>query len=515
MILWICLQSLAGLLMSLAHPVRFGSFVWEPGVLNFLLASLGLALFIKVSSMRRKKLTRFFLGFWGGFVFFGASLYWLVHALLVYGEIHLLVSIFVSAGLWAYCALFLGLWALIAGMSQVLQLGVIHRSLLWASLWAALGVTREYLFTGFGWGELGYFFAEWPLIGMSASIWGVHGLSFLWIFFVSIILHFDAWLPDRRARLAIGGLSLLFVGLVLFSYFKDDTKEYSESIRVSLVQPNIPQEVKWNPAAAAENLRQLMRLTTEALEAEPDLIVWPETSYPFALGLSQRQLPFSSPKPLLFGGVVSDRGVIRNSAILAIRDQVIHRYDKVHLVPFGEYVPFEDILPFEKLVANVGRFLPGEIDQDLVLLDDLRLGILICYEDIFVRHAVRHSRSGAQILVNLTNDAWYGESSALRQHENIARLHAWTVGLPMIRSTNNGQTSVLSGRSRHAIPLFEEGVLTEVVAFPTDPQLSFFARTYPMMQWIWFAVFAIGFLWRIRSKNRKIFFPESNNSARD
>jgi apolipoprotein N-acyltransferase len=510
--IWYLLQTVAGLLMATAHPIRWGNFVWEPSFLNFILASVGLALFIKVSSLRRRSSHRFLLGLWGGFVFFASSMFWVVHALHIYGEIPLVLAILTACLLWAYCASFLGAWSLLAGFHQVLHRGIVARVILWASLWAALGALRENLFTGFGWGEIGYFFASWPWLGQSASLWGVHGLSFFWVVFVCLVVHFDEWFPVKRLRFQILTASIVWAALVLVSpfIFMGDANE-RESFRVALIQPNVDQATKWSSVVAKDHLNQLMSLTGESLAENPELVIWPETSYPFALSTNQKQLPISSPVPLLLGAVVADRRLITNSALLVEEDQILHRYQKVHLVPFGEYVPFEKWMPFEKLVANVGRFLPGERNQALMPLSQFMGGLLICYEDIFARHFVRHARAGAELIVNLTNDAWYGQSSAIRQHENIARVHAWSARLPMVRATNNGQTAILFGSHRDVIPPFESGILVGDLSIQKNPSLSFFAWTFPMMEWIWALVFAIGFLWRTRAKNKKIFFPESVN----
>lgn len=508
--IWFFLQTLAGLLMSTAHPIRVSEFVWEPGILNFILASLGLALFIKVSSHRRKKLTRFLLGLWGGLVYFSASLYWIVHALHEFGNLHFALAFLAAFLLWIYCALYMGLWSFLAGFKQVLHRGLFQRIILWASLWAGLGALREWLLTGFGWAEIGYFFAAWPWVGQSASIWGVHGLSFLWVVFVCLLIHGDEWWPSKRGRLQVG-LGSLVVLLVLFGAQALQNRAYHDApkARVALIQPNIEQSIKWSAVAAKDHLQTLIDLTTESLVSEPELVVWPETSYPFSLSAQQRQLPISSSTPLIIGAVIAERSLIRNSALLVQGDQILQRYDKTHLVPFGEFVPFEKWIPFGKLVENVGRFIRGDLDQGPLELERIKAGILICYEDIFSRHPVRHAKNGANILVNLTNDAWYGKSSALRQHENIARIHAWAVGLPMVRATNNGQTAILYANKREIIETHEAGYLIGEVPILEEPSLSPFARFHPFMDWIWWLVFAIGFGWRMRAQNKKIFFPGS------
>jgi len=507
---WIALQFCAGLLMSLAHPFRWNEIEIDPGILNFISASVGIAVFMKVSSLRSKGRTRFLLGLWGAWVFYFVSLYWIVFALKVYGELPAVLALFSAAALSLYCALYLGVWSWLCGLTRVRDLSIFHRIIIWASLWAGLETLREYLLTGFPWAEIGQHFAAWPSIAKTASLWGVHGLSFWWIVVVSIVLHLDEWWQSKKARMGVATLAVLIVltGAISHYLYFDRSPSDSKDFKVSIIQPNIDQGIKWNAPMAGDHLQNLIELTRSASQSRPDLIVWPETAYPFLLANNQRQMPFESNTPLLFGAVLSEARMNRNSAILLQDDQMLSRYDKVQLVPFGEYVPFEDYLPFEKLVANVGRFLAGSIDQEDIVIKDVNIGPLICYEDIFSAHSVHHARSGAQLLVNLTNDAWYGRSSALAQHAALSKLQAYQTALPLVRATNTGLSLSLDFSEEKELEINKQEILTSMLSIPTNPTKTFFVLTYPLMQWIWWIIFAIAFLWKSKVPRKRIFFHE-------
>jgi apolipoprotein N-acyltransferase len=500
--------AMAGVLMSLAHSFRLDDFEVPNGIWGFFIASLGMLIFIPLCLKPLRARDRFFMGWWGAFWFFCVTLYWLVNALREFGGLDLWVAVVVSGLLAAYCSLFFGVWAAIAGSRALQEKSAIVRIIGWASLWAALEAARQYFLTGFHWGELGYHFDYLPIVRDSAALWGVHGLTFWWVFFIGVILHFDQF-QGRWLKLA-PTLSIFVLGMI-FGKVSLHLGEPDQSLRVGIIQPNIAQEMKWDALLVAQNTDRLLQLTRDATLENPDLIVWPETAYPRLVGVQQKQLPFTSTVPLLVGAVVRDGAQNRNSALLVEGDQIQQRFDKRHLVPFGEFVPLQKWLPFKKLVANVGDFVPGERDQDLIRLKEgsVNLGPLICYEDIFSRLSVNLAREGAHVLVNMTNDAWYGRTSAQRQHAAKAAFQVYQTRLPMIRSTNNGLSTVITPVSRTDLEAFTE--LQSVIDLPyySNPRLSIFTFTYPLMEWIWLVIFAIAVVWKRNPRTRKIFFRKS------
>lgn len=465
---------------------------------------------MKISSLRARWWIRFLLGAWGGFVYFWASLFWLVVALKNFGDLSTGVSILVSSLLCGYLSLFLGSWSAISGIRFIRSKPILIRITAWASLWASLEAIREYLFTGFTWGELGYHFSFWPSIAQSAGVWGVHGLTFFWIIFISLLLHVDEWWRHPRRRVGVAIASLFFILICFFSHLSIHSSAGHEVKKIALIQPNIDQSLKWESNRAREHLESLIELTQKAAREQPDLdlIVWPETSYPFLVAIGQKQLPVSSSIPLIVGAVVSDRLTNRNSALLIDGDRIVQDYSKDHLVPFGEFVPFEDWLPFKKLVANAGRFVSGGNSQPIMTLpnDSLKFGVLICYEDIFSRHSVKQARKGAQLLLNITNDAWYAKSSALSQHAAIAKMQSYQTQLPMVRATNTGLTTSFDLFDYSEIETHTRVAKIVEIKVPTSQNQSLFVRTYPLMQWIWILLFAIALAWPRQSETKKIFF---------
>lgn len=510
--LWLLLLFVAGVLMSLAHPFRMGGLEIEPNLINFVCASIGIALFMKVSSLRKKIWMRFLLGTFCGLVFYTITLYWLVIALEDFGEISLPVSTLISGVLAGYCALYFGAWAAISGLNIIREKNLFFRILLWASAWASLDAIREHLFTGFSWGEMGYHFSAWPSLAPAAALWGVHGFTFLWVAVVSILLHADEWMRNKKSRLLVGLSSLGFLALSISGTWLQYRGIEYEKLKIALLQPNISQEMKWDPRSASDHLNQLIQMSKNVAEINSnlDLIIWPETSYPFLIANNQRQFSFSTDVPIILGGVVSDRRVNKNSAILIQGDQILEKYEKVHLVPFGEYVPFEDWLPFKKLVANAGRFLSGDPNQKLLSLSshDLRMATLICYEDIFSALTVSQVARGARLLINLTNDAWYGASSALPQHAAISYMRFFQTGTPLVRSTNTGVTSMIDHHGRLKLPINETGSLVHELDVPKKAVNTIFVALYPLTEWIWILIFVIALLWPSKAQTKKIFFTK-------
>jgi len=501
----------AGILMASVHHFRWNTLEIEPGFISFLLGTAGLFLVLKYAPTISSARSRFLFGFLTGLSFFSIVMFWIVVALKEFGDLPLFIALSIGSCLFIYAALYWGAWTWIIGLPHVQSQSIGMRLWMWASSFAGLEMFREYLFTGFSYGEIGNHFSVWPWLAKSASIWGIHGLTFFWAFLAASLAHLEEWWQQRfTRRLVLGSwglIVLIFVYGATISYSDVETKK----VKVALIQPNIQQDMKWSSEKASEYFSTLVSMTVRASQSTPDLIVWPETAYPFLVQSSQRQLPFSSSIPVLVGAVVGDRGINRNSVLLVEGQEIQASFNKIHLVPFGEYVPFEEYLPFEKLVENVGRFVPGTLDQELLKTSasGIKMGPLVCYEDVFSRHSVRHAKKGAQLLVNLTNDAWYGKSSAMRQHADIANMQVYSTGLPMIRATNTGLSSVMSVHGRQDFqPEVEQSFITEVEV-PISPKKTFFVQTFPLMQWIWWALFVIALVWKFRDPTRKIFFNKS------
>ena len=261
----------------------------------------------------------------------------------------------------------------------------------------------------------------------------------------------------------------------------------AEQLQVTLVQGNIEQSVKWDPAYRQATVDKYLQLSSAKSSVPPELIIWPEAATPFYLqdltkfSAQVRELPQQVGSFLLTGSpayqqVAADDYRYFNSAFLfSPQGKELGRSDKVHLVPFGEYVPFGSLLTFvNKLVAGVGDFSPGTVEP--LPLNGHSLGVLICYEAIFPGLARDYVRQGSDLLINITNDAWFGRSSAPYQHLAMTRFRSIENRIWMARAANTGFSALIapSGRVVESGPLFEPVTLSGQVGLGSEP--TFYTR---------------------------------------
>ena len=369
--------------------------------------------------------------------------------------------------------------------------------------YASMEMARGSFFTGFAWLTLPAALGPWPATIQGAAFIGAYGLA-------GLFACLTAWLAVC-GPLSRPGLLALLAGAALFiggNQRLSSPPERDGTIHVTIVQGNVDQSRKWDPAAQAETVDEYLRLTREALKDAPtDLAVWPETAMPFYFQdrgvLSDRLTEFvtTTGVPLLFGAPAYERQkngdpVLFNRAYLLPPDGMVERYDKEHLVPFGEYVPLGNYLSFvHKMVAGVGDFRPGR--QQKPLRDGrLALGVLICYEAIFPELAQQRVEAGANLLVNISNDAWFGDSSAPRQHLDLALLRAVEQGRAIIRGTNTGISAAIDPRGR----VMAQGGLFTVLTLPCPEtplvsETTWFHRHYTLVTWGIPVLFAALFGW--------------------
>lgn len=502
---------LCGLLTSSGHPFRWNDFFYESSWLSIATASIGLLVAIPFLLKESPK-KRFVLGWVFGTGYFLGVLFWIAYAVQTFGGIHPGVSLLILFSLVCYCGLYWAIWSLICGHESIKQLPLFRKILVWASAFTFLEVCRQFFLTGFPWGELGHAFYFSSFVSAAASIFGAHGLTFFWIATIAVILHLLH--SDTRLLAIKSGLLLLVIliassGTGRYILSKFDKAHNRTVFNIGVVQPNIAQDIKWDPHQAQSHLERLILLSKNLESQKPDLLIWPETSYPYLISSEQKQIKLDLNTPVLLGAVTLEGDTNHNSALLVTDNQISQSFHKMHLVPFGEYVPLQDWIPFGKLVANVGNFEPGSDDQSLMSFKNIQIGPLICYEDIFNRSSVWRSQKGAHLLLNLTNDAWYGKTSALAQHAALAQFQTLQTGLPMIRGTNNGLSTLITPTSRIDLPLFSEESRIFELSLPVTPIQTPFSWSYPLMEWIWLAIFAIAALWKSPRSKRKIFFQKS------
>jgi apolipoprotein N-acyltransferase len=406
-------------------------------------------------------------GWWFGFGFFAAGLYWICNALLVAPERYGWLVPFALVALGAGGGVFTGLVTLIVRLARARGVG---RVLMLAAAWTFLEWVRGWIFTGFPWNLMGngWAFDAAPL--QLAAITGVYGLTLITVLAAAM----PAVLGDAGRRrwvpvvLALALPVLAWAGGV--ARLAGASEAMVPGVRLALVQPNIPQSLKWDPNLAGAHLARLTALSREALAKGATHILWPESAVPWSLAQNPalraalaRVVP---PGGALVTGAPRVEGTgatFRAWNSLSVIDgngQIVATYDKFHLVPFGEYMPFRWFLPFEKLAVGPADFSAGPGPRTIEVPGAPPVGPLICYEAIFPAEATDEAHRPGWIL-NVTNDGWFGASSGPYQHFASARLRAVEEGLPLVRVANTGISGVVDsyGRMRARLGLGREGVV--------------------------------------------------------
>lgn len=433
----------------------------------------------------RTKRAAFATGWWFGFGFFLAGLYWIAIALTVDVARFWWMMPFAAAGFPAGFALLTGLATLAAravapkGLARILALAV---------AWSAAEWLRGHILTGFPWNLVGYAWAgSFPgglAVLQSTSVIGIYGLSFLTV--LAALLPATIAEPRGRRWLPIAvAVALVAVPGVLGGLRLDTGDVATEpGVRLRLVQPSIPQTLKMSPAGSEVVLRTHLALSAQP--GDPTAVIWSEAAAAYYLNrdAAARRLIASAAPPgglLITGALRTDPAPERPrhvwNSLAAIDDEgsLIATYDKAHLVPFGEYVPWRNILPIEKITAGNVDFSAGPGPRTLDLPGLPPVGPLICYEVIFPAAVVDEAHRPAWLL-NLTNDAWYGRSSGPYQHFAIARTRAVEEGLPLVRSANNGISGVVDPYGRVTARLGLDAVSVLDAALPKPIEATLYAR---------------------------------------
>lgn len=461
---------LSGLLLFLSFP-KFG---------NGILAWVALIpLFHALRDAKPREALK--IGFLTGLIAHVGILYWISYVVVQYGYLPVYAGIAVMVLLAAYLSLYTALFAM--GIVFLRARG--HDLYLAAPLlWTVLEFIRSYFLTGFPWENLAYSQYLFGNIIQIADITGIYGISFA-IVLINAVLYNAVTAQSRRRRSLMAGIGTACSILLLlqgYGHFRiasiQESLKKASSIEVALVQGNIDQNIKWDERYQRQTLDIYRSLSLRSIPAPGGLVVWPETAAPFYFerpGLLQEtvvQLARISGRTLLFGSPCYEEGngkvSLMNSAYLLRHDgAVAGRYDKVHLVPYGEYIPLRQFFPFiGKLVAGVGDFRPGR-GYDPLVSDGRRFGVLICYEGIFPEAARHYKRNRADLLVNITNDAWFGRTSAPYQHLSMTVFRAVENRLYLIRAANTGVSAVIdpTGVILSRTDLFDRTVLKDEVKF--------------------------------------------------
>jgi len=420
----------------------------------------------------------FTLGFLTGLISYLGILYWIIVAIHTYGNIPLLLSGFILLLLVGYLSLFTGTFGF---LTRVVPLSSGIQTILFLPiLWTALEYLRSFLLTGFPWANLGYSqYLNLPFIQM-ADITGPYGLSFV-ILLVNTTLFWilHQWINKTFPAREVVVTLLVLLSSMIYGYVKmgviDQQMLHQPSLKVGVTQGNIDQSIKWDESFQKETLKIYERLSLQVAEQHPDLIIWPETATPFFFQQAIEFQPMVLDIPnktktfLLFGSpsFKIERGKVNhyNSAYLASPSkEIIGRYDKIHLVPYGEYVPLGEILPLGSLGEGIGNFKSGKVIYNFSLPQG-KFGVLICFEIIFPDLCRRFVKSGADFLVTITNDAWFGTTSAPHQHFSIAVFRAVENRVFIARAANTGITGFIdpTGKIIKKGEIFTEEAMSETI----------------------------------------------------
>ncbi len=395
----------------------------------------------------------FWVGWWFGFGYFVAGLWWIGAAVLVDAANFAWALPIAVLGLPAILAIFFGLATALAHM---FWRDGLSRIFILAASFGLSELLRGWAFTGFPWNSLGTMLASNFWFMQSVAVIGADGLSLVAV----LLFAAPALLADYKGRWrGIALPALILAVLAGWGYLRPQYMPIIDSgktIEARLVQPSIPQNLKWDAAEKQKIFEQLMALTKEKADKRPDLILWPETALPYLLQERPQTLADMgdalSDGQLILTGAIRVEGETGGSAryynsVLAINDtgEVAGAADKLHLVPFGEYLPLADWLEplgVNPLVVAPGAFSPGNSAEQISGPKGIKLMPLICYEVIFAGPAMRQVK-GADIIVNVTNDAWYGATPGPYQHFRQAQLRAVENGLPLLRVGNNGLSGLI------------------------------------------------------------------------
>jgi apolipoprotein N-acyltransferase len=523
--LWAAAGLSAGLL-ELPFPLAGPLPVWRSAFAWFGLVPLLWAVLSLAENCQPRPLRRAFLLSWVcGFLWYAGNCYWVRDTMLRYGDMPLTAPTLLLAGYSLVLGLYFGLFGL--GIMLVRRgTGSARLALAFAPvLWAALELAASRI-TSVPWDQLGYSQVDNALVNQLAPWTGVYGISFVLVAVNALIASGLLLESCRNKRLwTMAGVVLAVAGTA--GLLMAPPKPAATATAV-LIQPNldVAGENNWAGAEWDRHMAEFGRLAGEQCKTyiagipqtgapggeivcppyptHPDLVAWPESPAPFVEDDARFQqalvsLARQTQAPLVVGNIGTDfsaeeqRWRDYNSALVVAADGArVGRYDKIHLVPFGEYIPFQRLLFFaRKLTGKVSAFTPGE-ERKVFRLNGHRYGVFICYESVFADEIREFAQMGAEVLVNISDDGWYGDTSAPWQHLNMARMRAIENRRWILRDTNNGITAAIDpyGRVRQSIPRHQTDALPAGYGFRDD--VTFYTAHGDVFGWLCVLFAAVG-----------------------
>jgi len=418
----------------------------------------------------KDKKTSFVSGFITGIFYFFITIYWIYHSINQYGNISLFLSLLLVLLLSCYLSLYIGLFALI--YSHQTKRTTIPSMIIAPLFWCSLEYLRGCLFTGFPWSSLGYSQYNFLTLIQVSDIIGVYGISFLVVSVNGVIT--DAFLYKQRKEerplmqvyptfFSLSIIIMMFLFVIIYGFIKINSPTGDQTSKIAIIQGNIEQDKKWDFQYQTFVMDTYKELTMQAVKDNPDLIIWPETALPFYYDkdkfLTEDFINFQrqTNSYLLTGSMIikkdkvdKKKSIYTNSALLFDKNaKISYIYDKIHLVPFGEYVPLRNILFFlKKLTYGISDYTAG--DSYIKAITPFgSFGTVICYEIIFPDLVRKFFyKDSADFLVNITNDAWFGITSGPYQHFNMAIFRAIENRKPVIRVANTGISGFIDSKGR-------------------------------------------------------------------
>ncbi|TYT75997.1 apolipoprotein N-acyltransferase [Desulfobotulus mexicanus] len=443
----------------------------------------------------------FRLGFIFGFFFFSATLHWLAYTVQTFGGLPWPAALGALGLLASYMALYPAFFFLFVHHLYRKKKNIL---ILAPAAWTALEFIRGHLFTGFPWAQLGHGLADVPLLIQSADIGGAYLLSFA-IVMVNLTLAF----PGKKGENFIIPLCLWLL-LGIYGHFRikdiDKTIALAPAIEVSILQGNLPPDQKWDPSLQKETLNRYHKLMKKAPEGENRLFLWPETATPFYLFTDMAptrqflsQIRESGGYHLTGSPVYETDSsgkylFFNTSYLISPEGDILARYDKRHLVPFGEYIPLKRYLPFlDQFIVPAGEFTSG-IHPPVLAFQDTFIAPLICFESVFPYIAREAVAKGAELLAVQTNDAWFGNTGGPAQHLAFSQFRAVEFRRAVIRSANTGISVLIlpTGRIVEKTAMNTTEILN--VRAPLFKEKSIYARIGDFFAWTCLFVIVLYFM---------------------
>lgn len=455
----------AGAFMALAFaPINFPL---------ALIISFPVFYFLLEKSETKKK--SFWIGFSFGFGHFLAGIYWISISLLVdedqFGWLIPLALTIIPGILATYIGLFSISYKFLINRFGINE--TCGRIILFALVWLIFEILRSNLLSGFPWNLIGYAWLFDVHFAQLASVFGIYGLSLLAVLTALFPVSIFQKKITRTDKIYIAAVAIfLCINLVFANFYIDDSKIITDSkSKLRLVQANIKQEIKWDEEQKYKDFFRQIELSDAKNSKDVKAIIWSETSVPYIIDdnpMLLMKLARAVPENglLITGGLRLEQKKVWNSIFAINENGVSQHYDKHHLVPFGEFVPLHKFLSFlfldsvvDQITGGGSGFSSGEGPKTLIT-DSFSFSPLVCYESIFSSEAVNTDHY-PDLLLNLTNDAWFGNSSGPYQHFNMARMRAIEYGTPLIRVANTGISALVDpfGRVIKRINLNQQGAI--------------------------------------------------------